>query len=80
MLPLHLEEPWEAGAETHCVGLGRMDAGDERLGNSVEHLTTETPRHERLETLVLDAFGSGEDQVGQGPGPTCPGEKRGTEE
>ena len=57
-----------------------MDAGDERLGNAVEHLTTETPGHKRRETLVLRPVGSGEDQVGHGAGPTCPGQKWGTEE
>ena len=53
MLLLHIEEPRESWRGDHRVRLGRMDAGYERLGNAVEHLTTETPGHERLETLVL---------------------------
>jgi hypothetical protein len=80
MLPLHLEETWEAGAETHRVRLGRMNPGDQRLGDAIEHLATETPGHERFETLVLDAVGSGEDQIGHGASPTCPGEKWRTKE
>src|SRR5207249_11060032 len=51
--PLELGEAWHRGREAQVVGIGRVDAGDERLGDALECLTAEPPPHECAQALVV---------------------------
>ncbi len=52
LAPLHLEEARHGGAEREIVGIGGVDAADQRLGDALERLAAQPPPHERAEALV----------------------------
>jgi hypothetical protein len=66
---LHLQEAREARAQAHGVGVGGVDAGDERFRQALEHLASESAPHERGERLVAvgPVVAGGEHEVGEGP-------------
>ena len=52
MLALHVQEHREGRAHAHVLGVARVDAGDDGLGDARQRLLAEAPAHEVAEALV----------------------------
>src|SRR5262245_53124317 len=50
--PLHLDELRQRGLHAQLRRIGRVDATDQRLNQSLEGLAAKSPDYERFETLV----------------------------
>ena len=53
LAPLELAEARHRRREGKVVGIGRVDAGDQRLGDPLERLAAEPPAHEGAQALVV---------------------------
>ena len=71
---LELREARHRGREAQVVGIGGVDAGDERLGDALERLPAEPAPHERAEALVVRPA-AGEHEVERHPELPRPGEE-----
>ncbi len=52
MRALHLEEARHRGGERQALGIGGVDAADERIGDALERLASEAAADERRQALV----------------------------
>ena len=72
--PLQLEKPGQRRGQAQRVGVGRVDAGDQRLGDPLERLPPEPAPHKVAEALVA-AGAARQDKVERHPELAGPGEE-----
>ena len=72
---LHLEEARHGGGEREGVGIGGVDAPDERLGHALERLAAEPAAHEGAQALIGIATPR-QHEVQRHAGLAAPGEER----
>src|SRR5207253_2079054 len=78
LLLLELGEARHRGREAQVVGIGGVDPGDERLGDTLEGLPAEPPSHERAQAFVV-GDPAGQDEVERHAERARPGEEPGGE-